>query len=412
MSQFTKRIVADADDGCYLNGDGGGWSYSNRPMFGYWNPEVGIYATAGIRFTNVTVPSGATITSAYLSFVCRYDQVDVTRSKIGGIDEDNTASMSSDPTGRTQTTAKVDWDITSQNALSTYTSPDIKTIVQEIIDRGGWSSGNAMGFLILNDGSDLWGIGSPYSYEGDATKAFLLTINYVSPSASPSKSPSKSPSVSPSMSPSPGVSYSPSLSPSKSPSQSPSVSVSPSISKSPSKSPSVSPSISISPSYSPGPGGDYGLKIKKPSVNKNVNVIDDPKELVFTSAMGVLGLRLLDTVTASTDANGDINITDNHNIGYPPITFVTFITYSTGSPNSILVGKKVSLPIEWPSDYLTAIRETVEVTEIGSFSITATSINITLHAEAYNHDTFEGWNISGRSYTFNIYYYFNELVET
>jgi hypothetical protein len=389
MSQYSQR-VPDTDQ------DGG--KYTGYPWVTYMF-RLG-YLTAGVRFTNVNIPAGATITSAYLKVTSSGWADSNHLMKVYGIDEDNTASLASDPTGRTKTTAAVDWDITTEIDDNTVcTSPDIKTVVQEIVDRGGWSSGNAMGFLILDDGSD--DLNYFYDYEDDSTKAPLLEINYISSSFSPSKSPSLSPSVSPSMSPSPGVSFSPSVSPSISLSPSVSPSPSPSISISPSKSPSLSPSIS--PSVSPEAPLDYGLKIKKPTVNKNVDDITDPKELVFTSAMGVLGLRLLDTVTASTNASGNIDVTDNHSIGYPPITIVTTTAYD---------GNKVNLPVEWHSVYLNGARETIEVTETFDFKVTGTSIEIIVHAEEYNYDTDTTSNISGRSYTFNIYYYFNELVES
>jgi hypothetical protein len=397
MGQFTKRVNLE-NDGGYKSDD---W-YVGYHYFGH----NGSYSITNVfRFTNVTVPVGAVITSAYLKFTAYSTEASSVKTKIAGIAEDNTGTMSSDPTGRTKTTNKTDWDFSGVTQDTVYTSPDIKAVIQEIIDRAGWNSGQAMGFFVSDDGTTSGNLYSMYGYDDDSTKAPYIEINYTStsfsPSKSPSLSPSKSPSVSPSMSPSPGVSYSPSVSPSVSLSPSASPSVSPSISKSPSKSPSISPSIS--PSVSPEAPPVYGLRIKKPAVNKNVDEITDPKELVFTSALGVLGLRLLDTVTAQTNASGNIDVTDNHSIGYPPITIVTTTAYD---------GNKVNLPVEWHSIYLNGSRETIEVTETFNFKVTGTSIEIIVHAEEYNYDTDTTSNISGRSYTFNIYYYFNELVET
>lgn len=52
-----------------------------------------------------------------------------------------------------ETTAKVDWDRTGQTAGVRYTSPDLTSIVQEIVDRPGWVSNNDMSFVIRNDGA-------------------------------------------------------------------------------------------------------------------------------------------------------------------------------------------------------------------------------------------------------------------
>jgi hypothetical protein len=63
------------------------------------------------------------------------------------------------------------------------------------------------------------------------------------------------------------------------------------------------------------------------------------------------------------------------------------------------------------SFYQTVDRELVEVTELFDFILTDTSFTMVVHAEAYNHDTWVGWNVSGRSYTFKVYYYFNEVTD-
>ena len=75
-------------------------------------------------------------------------------------------------------------------------------------------------------------------------------------------------------------------------------------------------------------------------------------------------------------------------------------------------GNRVVFPTEWHSFYQNVGHETLEVTERFNFKIDGTKIRIIVHVEEYNHDTFTTSNISGRDYTFRVYYYFNELVET
>lgn len=107
-----------------------------------------------VRFTSVSVPQGATINSATLRVAIEFIIGDGSGSlivKIAGIDEDNTADFSSNPMGRTQTTNTdiAEWPLP---AAGNYLERSITTIVQEIISRAGWSSGNAMGFLLLDAG--------------------------------------------------------------------------------------------------------------------------------------------------------------------------------------------------------------------------------------------------------------------
>lgn len=144
----------------------------------------------------------------------------------------------------------------------------------------------------------------------------------------------------------------------------------------------------------------------------DVEDITDIKDLVFTSARGVLGLHTLSQVQGTTDASGNIDVTSNHSIGYTPIAIVTFTSFSTsGFPASILYGTRVVAPAEWHSFY-TQSGELIEVTETVNYKLDGTKIRITVHAESYNHDTFATTNIASRLYNFKVYYYFNELVET
>jgi hypothetical protein len=110
------------------------------------------------------------------------------------------------------------------------TSPSIVDVIQEIISRPGWSSGNALELILIRQS------GAMGFMAYDASSSFAATLEITCSTASSSISPSVSPSLSPSASTSPSESSSasPSLSPSISPSLSPSLS--------PSISPSLSPS--------------------------------------------------------------------------------------------------------------------------------------------------------------------------
>jgi hypothetical protein len=59
------------------------------------------------------------------------------------VDDSATFSTKADFDGRTRTTASVDIDtITAEDAL--WYSYDIKTIIQEIVNRAGWATGQDM----------------------------------------------------------------------------------------------------------------------------------------------------------------------------------------------------------------------------------------------------------------------------
>jgi len=107
-----------------------------------------LWLGAGGRFTNVTIPASSTIDSAYLKVTALVSRTETTvNTRIYGEDVDDAAAFSTvaNYNGRTQTSAFVDWDSISSWTINVeYSSPDIKTIIQEIIDRGGWASGQDM----------------------------------------------------------------------------------------------------------------------------------------------------------------------------------------------------------------------------------------------------------------------------
>lgn len=127
----------------------------------------------GYRFTDVPIAKNAGIHSATVEF--RIDErgnpgTDV-KIKTWGIDEDNVGAFGSD-LGKTKTTAE-----TSQNVAAgagSYFGINVKSIVEEITTRSGWSSGNAMGFYTFNNDSPDNTYISDLLYSGDNT--FLRVI--------------------------------------------------------------------------------------------------------------------------------------------------------------------------------------------------------------------------------------------
>jgi hypothetical protein len=135
-------------------------------MFGEWNSGIALgfpmYQSASplrawATFQNVLVPIGATITTAQLKFYGNYG------SSSGNVnarwlcnDVDNAVSPV-DPAGADAldlTTAYVDQEPMPTWSEDQFLSgPEIKTVIQEIIDRAGWQRGNNITVLIRD--SDL-----------------------------------------------------------------------------------------------------------------------------------------------------------------------------------------------------------------------------------------------------------------
>lgn len=178
ITTFEKRIATgddDAEEGesgaMYLNSSDLEFVYDAYNSQG--NQEV------GLRFTGVTIPSGATITNAYVTFTTDEVTTDACNLVVYGQDSDNAAQFttsSSDISSRAKTSSSVNWTPSGWSVVGgTQNSPNLTSIVQEIVDRGGWSSGNSLAIVITGSGKR-----TAESYNGSSSAAPLLHVEYES----------------------------------------------------------------------------------------------------------------------------------------------------------------------------------------------------------------------------------------
>lgn len=73
----------------------------------------------------------------------------------------------------------VSWNIPAWNALDEkHQSPDLSALVQEVVDRAGWTADNSIVFVITGSGG---GRRVSESFEGEAPAAALLHVEYTGP---------------------------------------------------------------------------------------------------------------------------------------------------------------------------------------------------------------------------------------
>jgi hypothetical protein len=116
----------------------------------------------GLRYANITINKGTKIASAYIQF--KVDEVgsgDITLL-IRADAADNSAALSyttSDISTRTKTYAKAVWSpdawVVVGDEGASQRTVDISSVIQEVIDRSGWVSGNAITIIISSDETDL-----------------------------------------------------------------------------------------------------------------------------------------------------------------------------------------------------------------------------------------------------------------
>jgi hypothetical protein len=101
----------------------------------------------GIRFPNVTIPKGSKIVTAYITFISRESLANTTvntRLRFENNVNPLVFSTLEDFQARSWLTG-LNWDdIGAWVYLSSYQTPELKTLVKAVIGLSGWSSGKAM----------------------------------------------------------------------------------------------------------------------------------------------------------------------------------------------------------------------------------------------------------------------------
>lgn len=143
--------------------------------------------TVGLRFNNVGIPPSATITSAFIRLTVDEVSPDATSVQFFAEDADNAApftSSSNNLTSRTTTSASVNWDnIPAWSAVNdVHDSPDLSTLVQEVVDRPGWVVNNSMAFVIPGTGRR-----TAEAYDGEPQSAAVLHVEFEGGSCSASR---------------------------------------------------------------------------------------------------------------------------------------------------------------------------------------------------------------------------------
>jgi hypothetical protein len=166
-------VASSADDGCWYSTSG----YANNLTNGFFGNWVGA-SHLFFRFPNITIPQGSTILSAVLRMVASNTlSTSTVNTRISANAEDNPSAPGSWAAcdGLDLTEAYVDWTPGSWTASTKYGSPSLVEIIQEIVDRSGWASGNAILLLVKDNGSSSSASRGAYMIEssGGAYKAEL-----------------------------------------------------------------------------------------------------------------------------------------------------------------------------------------------------------------------------------------------
>ncbi len=176
QATLTRQIVASGDD---VNEDGSNYvDNASTVWLGTGASTTSSYT--GLRFTNVTVPQGATITSAKVQIYLpnlAWNQLDFIFAA-ENVGNSAAFSTSNRPSQRSLTTQTVTHSSNVQWAANTWIDLDeINTVVQPVINRSDWASGNALS-LVLKGSGGAYARVFVTAYDGTPANAVRLALTY------------------------------------------------------------------------------------------------------------------------------------------------------------------------------------------------------------------------------------------
>jgi len=137
--------------------------------------------TVGMLFRGLNIPQGANIVEAILQFTADETSSSTTDLVIRGHDTNSASgftSVNNNISNRTTTSAQVSWSVPVWSSVGQSSgvqeSPDIKSVVQEIVTRNGFSANSNIGIIITGSGKRV-----AESYDGGgAAQSPKLTVTY------------------------------------------------------------------------------------------------------------------------------------------------------------------------------------------------------------------------------------------
>ncbi len=154
---YSSQVSSESDDAIE-------YGFANQEVdtdvFGMVMTETWNTQKIGVRFQNLPIPSGATITGAHIQFTCK----DPARSagpsnltiRAQRTDADPFQEVNSDISQRPLTSSSVNWQ-PDEWTLENLAGPDQRTedlssIIQEVVNQSTWEAGNSLAFIITGTG--------------------------------------------------------------------------------------------------------------------------------------------------------------------------------------------------------------------------------------------------------------------
>ena len=107
--------------------------------------------TVALRFSNVKIPQGAKIKAATISFTAIAADSAPVKLQVRAENTDNAAPFGNSVSDRPRTSAVAAWNPKPWHRGLAIRTWNLSSVVQKVVSRGGWNSGNALAFYVTGD---------------------------------------------------------------------------------------------------------------------------------------------------------------------------------------------------------------------------------------------------------------------
>ncbi|MEJ2139056.1 MAG: hypothetical protein P8Y61_06360 [Gammaproteobacteria bacterium] len=115
--------------------------------------------TVGMRFPGIEIAPGAVVIDAWIQFTVDEATSGITDLLLQGDANTNAAAFSNtsfDISSRSRTEALVEWSVAPWSVIGAsgidQRTPNLADIINEVVNSGGWNSGNALAFIVTGNG--------------------------------------------------------------------------------------------------------------------------------------------------------------------------------------------------------------------------------------------------------------------
>ncbi len=148
------------------------------------NANLDNFNSIGLRFQGIDIPQSATITNAYLLFTASATNVNDASTIIKGVAVDDMPPWTLadfDVTSQTTVPSTVVWNQGEWLNNRTYKSADISSVIQDIVNQGGWDVGNSLAITTTPTGAAALNHRAFTASEADFSRKPKLVIAYEKP---------------------------------------------------------------------------------------------------------------------------------------------------------------------------------------------------------------------------------------